>query len=191
MINHQSGDSVVRQWENSRWNHIFTYVFHLALHRSGALSSCPLGLIPSCFIDASLCFQLTRYQHLVSKNSLVRTSIIQPSLPKGQAERDKSIGRHAGAGGIICQCVCVCVCVAVFCGGLNKVVEGDWTLWVGQWKGSQADRAYCGEQQRDAVLWDKMLKFSSKCVRRWSNTRRHDGVGVIALLKIYSKTNTQ
>lgn len=50
---------------------------------------------------------------------------MQPSLPKGQAERDQSIWRHAGAGGIICQCVCVCLCVAVFCGGLNKVVEGD------------------------------------------------------------------
>lgn len=103
----------MRQWENSRWNHIFTYVFHLALHRSGALSSCPVGLIPSCFIDASLCFQLTWYQHLVSKNSLVRTSIIQPSLPKGQAERDQSIWRHAGAGGIICQCVCVFVCCCI------------------------------------------------------------------------------
>lgn len=180
----------MRQWENSRWNHIFTYVFHLALHRSGALSSCPVGLIPSCFIDASLCFQLTWYQYLVSKNSLVRTSIIQPSLPKGQAERDQSIWRHAGAGGIICQCVCVCVCVLLY-----SVVG--WTRWskeierFGWVSGKEVKATVPTVGNNNGMLWDKMLKFSSKCVRRWSNTRRHDGVGVIALLKLYSKTNTQ
>lgn len=92
-------------WENRRRSNIFTYAFHLAVYPPGAPPSCPVGLVRSCFMDASLCCQLTQYQHLASENSLARTSIIQPSLPKGQAERDESIWRHAGAVGIICPCV--------------------------------------------------------------------------------------
>lgn len=172
----------MRQWENSRWNHIFTYVFHLALHRSGALSSCPVGLIPSCFIDASLCFQLTWYQHLVS----------QSYSRAYQRDRQRGTNQFGGmqAQVELSASVCVCVCVLLY-----SVVG--WTRWskeierFGWVSGKEVKATVPTVGNNNGMLWDKMLKFSSKCVRRWSNTRRHDGVGVIALLKLYSKTNTQ
>lgn len=130
---------------------------------SGAQLNCPMRLTPSCFIDGSLCLQLTQYQHLASENSLGSISIIQPSCTKGTAERDESIWRHTGGGRIIslwCEWKASRLSVYSVMGGTRwwEVTEhfGGWRI------GRQADSVYCGggEQLHVNMGWGSHLSLS-------------------------------
>lgn len=145
---------------------------------SGARLNCPMRLGPSCFIDGSLCLQLTQYQHLASENSLGSTSITQPSCTKGT-------GREGRINLVACrrrwnyQPVCVWTegypAISIFCHGLNKVVGGDWAFWgSADWKASRQCLLWrwgnnCTSTRGDAVhlspSCNKKLKLSSRC--RW------------------------
>lgn len=132
--------------------------------------------MPSCFIDGSLCLQLTQYQHLASENSLGSTSIIQPSCTKGT-------GREGRINLVACRCRWnyqpVCERKA------SRLSVHSVTGWTRRWEviegfggrqiGRQADNVYCGggEQLHINMGWcsylslpcNKKLKLSSRC--RW------------------------